>query len=139
MISRKTDRGLKKIEKDKLPYTDFAKFISDCLVKSPEKAKEIINDNINKEMFNEDIQLALFERYYEVPPTIVEYIKKLLLSQPFFQRALGKFLSFESPEKDFLEKLVNKYGEEDSFWFNLGHFQHYKFSQERKEKKYFVS
>jgi hypothetical protein len=137
MLNR-PEYDIKLIKEDRKSYAEIAKIIKRHATNKPKEVIELIEEFIKEGKFKEDIQIALFNKYYTYSPTLIKYIDNILMSYDFSPIALGEYLyHMDSTNEDFLRKLVEKYKKSNSFLFNLGRFQFYKFDEGSIEKKYY--
>lgn len=136
MLNR-PEYDIKLIKEDRKSYAEIAKIIKRHATNKPKEVIEIINEFIKNGKFKEDIQTALFDKYDTYSPTLIQYIDDILLSNDFSPNALIKYLYISPINEDYLRKLVEKYKKSNSFLFNLGRFQFYKFEDGSIEKKYY--
>lgn len=137
-VLKRPDYDFELIRQDKVTHRKVAYIIEKHATNKPQEVINIINELIEKNRFTEDIQWALFKKYYEYPFSLKEYIDDLLIKYDFSLKAIGKYLIVCRLSDDFLKRLIDKYKKHPSFLFNLGRFKLYTFEQHSNEKKYYT-
>jgi hypothetical protein len=140
LLLERSDRDIIGLRDNVIAYNEIASKIKKCAISKPHEIIEIIKEYIKNKRFSEDIQIALFAKYGRYSFELREYIEnEIIIKQTITPKALGVFLitSVLALPDEFLEKIVDKYRNSNSFLFNLGRSQMYKFEDGTKEQKYY--
>ena len=128
---------LEQIKNGRKTHNEIGLIIENQSIKNPEGVINEVNILKKNKLFQEDIQISLLINYNKYPAKLKKYVDELVLSFSFSPKAICYFISLAKFQKDYLNKLIDKYGKQESFLFNLGRFQYYNFEGDVFKENYY--